>query len=64
MLKDPMNRLWPVLYHENPVFVGFAAGWNHFVAGNNLQTGDLCKLTKKADSDEPVFSVQIMKRRQ
>ncbi|XP_012703636.1 B3 domain-containing protein Os02g0598200 isoform X1 [Setaria italica] len=63
MLKDPTNRLWTVLYHENPVFVGLTAGWKHFVAGNNLQTGDLCKLTKEADGDELVFSVQITKRR-
>ncbi|XP_062219537.1 B3 domain-containing protein Os02g0598200-like isoform X1 [Phragmites australis] len=62
MLKDPLKRLWPVLYHENSVFVGFTAGWKHFVAANNLQTGDLCELFKEPDDEEPVYSVQITKK--
>jgi hypothetical protein len=23
MLKDPKKRLWPVVYHDSPLFVGF-----------------------------------------
>lgn len=59
MLKDPMKRLWPVIYHDNPIFVGFTAGWKHFVAANNLQTGDLCELIKESDDDETVYSVRM-----
>ena len=57
-----MKRLWPVLYHENPVFVGFTVGWRHFVAANNLQSGDLCDLIKEPDDDEPVYSVLITRQ--
>ncbi|RLM81033.1 B3 domain-containing protein [Panicum miliaceum] len=62
LLNDPMKRLWPVLYHENPVFVGFTAGWRNFVAANNLQAGDLCDLIKEPDDDEPVYSVLITRQ--
>jgi hypothetical protein len=57
-----MKRLWPVLYHENPVFVGFTAGWRNFVAANNLQAGDLCDLIKEPDDDELVYSVLITRQ--
>ncbi|OQU85252.1 hypothetical protein SORBI_3004G204000 [Sorghum bicolor] len=59
MLKDPMKRLWPIIYHDNPIFVGFTAGWKHFVAANNLQTGDVCELIKESEDDEPVYSVRM-----
>ncbi|CAD6250442.1 unnamed protein product [Miscanthus lutarioriparius] len=59
MLKDPMKRLWPIIYHDSPIFVGFTAGWKHFVAANNLQTGDVCELIKESDDDEPVYSVRM-----
>ncbi|WVZ74737.1 hypothetical protein U9M48_022886 [Paspalum notatum var. saurae] len=62
LLKDPMKRSWPVLYYENPIFAGFTAGWKHFVAANNLQTGDVCELIKEPDEDEVVYSVQIRRR--
>lgn len=62
MLKDPMKRLWPVFYHENPVFVGFTSGWKPFVAANNLQIGDRCELLKKLDEEEAVYHVQITKK--
>jgi hypothetical protein len=29
MLKDPKKRLWPVVYHYRPLFVGFTEGWKH-----------------------------------
>ncbi|CAL5057315.1 unnamed protein product [Urochloa decumbens] len=57
LLKDPMKRLWPVLYQENSVFVGFTAGWKYFVAANNLRAGDLCYITKQPDDDALVYSV-------
>ncbi|KAL6899326.1 hypothetical protein ACP4OV_005984 [Aristida adscensionis] len=62
MLKDAMKRLWPVFYHENAVFVGFTAGWQHFVAANDLEAGDLCELLKEPDEVEPVYSVKITKK--
>jgi hypothetical protein len=57
MLKDPKNRLWPVVYHHRPLFVGFTEGWKHLVAANDLRTGDVCELAKGPDDGEPVYSV-------
>ncbi|CAN6279088.1 unnamed protein product [Urochloa humidicola] len=62
VLKDPMKRSWPVLYQENPVFMGFTAGWKYFVAANNLEAGDLCDLVKEPDDDELEYSVLITRQ--
>ncbi|XP_052141667.1 B3 domain-containing protein Os02g0598200 [Oryza glaberrima] len=62
ILKDPMRRLWPVFYHDKPVFVGFTAGWKPFAAANNLQAGDVCKFVKEMDEDELAFQVYITRK--
>jgi hypothetical protein len=49
MLKDPKKRLWPVIYHHCPLFVGFTEGWKHLVAANDLRAGDVCELVKGPD---------------
>jgi hypothetical protein len=59
MLKDPKKRLWPVIYHYRPLFVGFNEGWKHLVAANDLRTGDVCELVKGPDDGEPVYSVRM-----
>ncbi|XP_040376461.1 B3 domain-containing protein Os02g0598200-like isoform X1 [Oryza brachyantha] len=62
ILKDPMKRLWPVFYHDHPIFVGFTSGWKAFAAANDLQSGDVCKLVKEPDEYEPAFQVQITRK--
>uniref|UniRef100_A0A0E0K1Z4 TF-B3 domain-containing protein n=1 Tax=Oryza punctata TaxID=4537 RepID=A0A0E0K1Z4_ORYPU len=62
ILKDPMKRLWPVFYHDKPIFVGFTAGWKTFATANNLQAGDVCKVVKELDEDEPAFQVHITRK--
>jgi hypothetical protein len=57
-----MRRLWPVFYHDKPVFVGFTAGWKPFAAANNLQAGDVCKFVKEMDEDELAFQVYITRK--
>jgi hypothetical protein len=59
MLKDPKKRLWPVVYHRRPLFVGFTEGWKHLVAANDLRTGNICELVKGLDDGEPVYSVRM-----
>jgi hypothetical protein len=46
MPKDPKKRLWPVVYHDSPLFVGFTEGWKHLVATNDLRAGDVCERVK------------------
>jgi soluble cytochrome b562 len=41
MLKDPKKRLWPVIYHDSPLFMGFIEGWKHLVAANDLLAAHL-----------------------
>ncbi|URE49401.1 hypothetical protein MUK42_33591, partial [Musa troglodytarum] len=41
-LRDPFDRLWPVMYHESIEFIGFANGWKDFTIANNIQQGNLC----------------------
>ncbi|KAG8071309.1 hypothetical protein GUJ93_ZPchr0006g45405 [Zizania palustris] len=62
ILKDPMKRLWPVFYHENPIFLGFTAGWKPFARANNLQAGDVCALLKELDQDVPTYQAQITRK--
>ena len=57
MLKDPKKRLWPIIYHHWPLFVGFTEGWKHLVAANDLRAGDVCERVKGLDDGEPVYSV-------
>jgi hypothetical protein len=59
MLKDPKKRLWPVVYHDSLLFVGFTAGWKHFVAANDLRAGDVCELVNEPDDGESVYSIRI-----
>ena len=59
MLKDPKKRLWPVVHHHYPLFVGFTEGWKHLVTANDLRAGDVCELVKGPDDGEPVYSVRM-----
>jgi hypothetical protein len=59
MLKGPKKRLWPVVYHNSSLFVGFTEGWKHLVAVNDLWAGDICGLVKGPYDGEPVYSVRM-----
>jgi hypothetical protein len=59
MLKDPKKRLWPVVHHHYPLFVGFTEGLKHLVTANDLRTGDVCEIVKGPDDGEPVYSVRM-----
>ena len=58
-LKDPKKRLWPIIYHHCPLFVGFTEGWKHLVVANDLRAGDVCELVKGPDDGEPVYYVRM-----
>lgn len=42
LLRDPQQRLWPVLYHEEPHLKVLAHGWLDFRRANNIQPEDEC----------------------
>jgi hypothetical protein len=46
MLKDPKKRLWPVVHHHCPLFMGFTEGWKHLVTANDLRTGTSARLLR------------------
>jgi hypothetical protein len=59
MLKDPKKRLWSIIYHHYPLFVGFTEGWKHLVEANDLWAGDVCEPVKGPDDGEPVYYVRM-----
>ena len=59
ILKDPNKRLWPVVYHNSLLFVGFTEGGKHLVTSNDLWAGDVCELVKGPNDGEPVYSVRM-----
>jgi hypothetical protein len=59
MLKDTKKRLWPVVHHHCPLFVGFTEGWKHLVTANDLRAGDVCELVKGPDDGEPMYYVRM-----
>ncbi|KAL6613980.1 hypothetical protein ACP70R_036250 [Stipagrostis hirtigluma subsp. patula] len=58
ILKDPCNRLWPVLYQCTPRFNGFITGWVDISRENNLREGDTCEF-KLSDNSELSFQVRM-----
>ena len=58
MLKDPKNRLRPVIHHC-PLFVGFTDGKKHLVIANDLRAEDVCELVKEPDDGEPMYYVRM-----
>uniref|UniRef100_A0A5B6YGL8 TF-B3 domain-containing protein n=1 Tax=Davidia involucrata TaxID=16924 RepID=A0A5B6YGL8_DAVIN len=42
LLRDPVKRLWPVLYHQKYGLKILTSGWEAFSKANNIQPGDQC----------------------
>ncbi|KAI5329615.1 hypothetical protein L3X38_029012 [Prunus dulcis] len=60
-LRDPVMRLWPVLYIERNYFKTLASGWEAFSKANNIQPGDECVIGIE-NGVEGICSVQIISK--
>ncbi|XP_059664961.1 B3 domain-containing protein Os02g0598200-like isoform X2 [Cornus florida] len=59
LLRDPVSRLWPVLYHEKYGVKVLASGWKGFRKANNVQPGDQCGFAVE-DVLECIYRVNIV----
>ncbi|XP_059657283.1 B3 domain-containing protein Os01g0905400-like [Cornus florida] len=60
-LRDPVSRLWTVLYHEEYGFKVLGSGWEGFSKANNLQPGDQCVFSVE-NALECIFRVGILRK--
>lgn len=61
LLRDPVMRLWPVLYHETPSYNTLTAGWKAFSAANHIRQGDECTFEVENES-EGIYRVRLNQR--
>ncbi|ONI08047.1 hypothetical protein PRUPE_5G155300 [Prunus persica] len=60
-LRDPLMRLWPVLYIERNYFKTLASGWEAFSKANNIQPGDGCVIGIE-NGVERICPIQIIRK--
>ncbi|TKY73603.1 methyltransferase C9orf114 [Spatholobus suberectus] len=51
VLRDPLRRLWPVFYHEEPQLKLLTHGWLDFSRANNIQPADECIFEAEAEPE-------------
>ncbi|XAR67934.1 hypothetical protein NMG60_11002876 [Bertholletia excelsa] len=61
LLRDPLSRLWPVLYHEKLELKVLTGGWSLFKKANRIQQGDECVFTYEHESD-CTYRVAILRK--
>ncbi|KAK1296414.1 B3 domain-containing protein REM10 [Acorus calamus] len=64
MLRDPKGRSWEVqMNHKlrSKNWSQLLGQWHQFVVANGLQTGDICVFKLRADGDEDILDVLILK---
>ncbi|KAI8018215.1 B3 domain-containing protein Os01g0905400 [Camellia lanceoleosa] len=57
-LRDPLSRLWPVIYHEKQGIKVLASGWEAFCKANRIQVGDEC-FFEIEDVSECIYEVSV-----
>ncbi|GMP34036.1 hypothetical protein CsSME_00007085 [Camellia sinensis var. sinensis] len=57
-LRDPVSRLWPVIYHEKQGIKVLASGWEAFCKANRIQVGDECAFEIE-DVSECIYKVSV-----
>ncbi|KAK9726734.1 hypothetical protein RND81_05G233700 [Saponaria officinalis] len=57
-LRDPAQRLWPVVYHLMNDMNVLASGWNAVMKANDIQPGDKCLFILE-NSEESFFTLQV-----
>ncbi|GMN58535.1 hypothetical protein TIFTF001_027642 [Ficus carica] len=61
ILRDPANRLWPVLYHGKPSLKCLAFGWGALRKANRIKPGDQCRFTLENKNDG-IYTVAVVPR--
>ncbi|CAL5374219.1 unnamed protein product [Camellia sinensis] len=56
--RDPVSRLWPVIYHEKQGIKVLASGWEAFCKANRIQVGDECTFEIE-DVSECIYEVSV-----
>ncbi|CAL5376076.1 unnamed protein product [Camellia sinensis] len=56
--RDPVSRLWPVIYHEKQGIKVLASGWEAFCKVNRIQVGDECAFEIE-DVSECIYEVSV-----
>ncbi|CAL5407170.1 unnamed protein product [Camellia sinensis] len=57
-LRDPVSRLWPVIYHEKQGIKVLGSGWEAFCKANRIQVGDECAFEIE-DVFECIYKVSV-----
>lgn len=57
-LRDPVSRLWPVIYHEKQGIKVLVSGWEAFCKANRIQVGDECAFEIE-DVSECIYKVSV-----
>ncbi|THG13222.1 hypothetical protein TEA_008608 [Camellia sinensis var. sinensis] len=56
--RDPVSRLWPVIYHEKQGIKVLASGWEAFCKANRIHVGDECAFEIE-DVSECIYEVSV-----
>ncbi|KAK9278836.1 hypothetical protein L1049_028415 [Liquidambar formosana] len=59
-LRDPVMRVWPVLYHERSDTIVLTSGWEAFSRANNIRPGDKCVFGVESEP-EGIYRVRIVR---
>ncbi|RDX87737.1 B3 domain-containing protein, partial [Mucuna pruriens] len=59
-LRDPVRRLWPVFYHEQPQLPILAHGWFDFSRANNIEPEDVCIFEAEVEPESKSKSKRIL----
>ncbi|XP_057459987.1 B3 domain-containing protein Os01g0905400-like [Actinidia eriantha] len=61
ILRDPVSRLWPVIYQEKYGLKVLTSGWAAFVKANSIRPGDEC-VFKVENGFECIYRVDIVRK--
>ncbi|GFS39839.1 hypothetical protein Acr_00g0065200 [Actinidia rufa] len=61
ILRDPVSRLWPVIYQEKYGLKVLTGGWEAFVKANSIRPGDEC-VFKVENEFECIYRVGIVRK--
>ncbi|PSR89497.1 B3 domain-containing protein [Actinidia chinensis var. chinensis] len=61
ILRDPVSRLWPVIYQEKYGLKVLTGGWEAFVKANSIRPGDEC-IFKVENEFECIYRVGIVRK--
>lgn len=57
-LRNPDEKVWPVVYHNTTLYKVLASGWNAFRKANKIHPGDNCDFVVD-NLDKGIFRVKV-----